>query len=248
MAVEVEQESAPKPPKVLITIPNTGHIGTKTHETCYQMFTDRRVSGSVSAPQDPHPLVCMNRIVKGILEEDYDFWINLDWRVAPCRNPVDLVLLDHDIIGMPYLITGPLDLEAKGWFHTAFMETPSGGWKEAAGEAGKGGLQVVHGIGTGAMVVSRRVLEHPKMKAPFLPRWDTDGLPQLGMDLSFCKKARAAGFKVETHYGYPAEHVTEVHLGKLVQNVKSYYEDQERKSPNGSIASQDAVAGGQQHG
>ena len=66
------------------------------------------------------------------------------------------------------------------------------------------GLQEVDAIGTGCMLIKRKVLE--ALEAPFTRIWNKDGTMDTGVDFHFCEQAKAKGFKVWAHYDYLCNH------------------------------------------
>ncbi len=72
------------------------------------------------------------------------------------------------------------------------------------------------------MLIHRRVLEHTKMKEPFLR--STVLREVISEDLNFCYRARKAGFKVYTHFDYPCGHLKEVEalsLWRFISDMKA---------------------------
>lgn len=146
-----------------------------------------------------------NIIVKKFLETDYDFLLLFGDDGCPLKNPLDLVLLDKDIVVCP---TPQWNDSDTGFpIYWIAMEKVTDGYKEYKK---KEGLQEVDAVGSGNMLISRRVLE--KVEAPFMRKWDKDGIAELGLDFNFCEKAKEKGFKVWAHYDYPSCHFKELNL------------------------------------
>lgn len=141
-----------------------------------------------------------NNIVKQFLKTDCDFLLMIDHDNVPCRNPLDLVLLDKDIIGCPYL---QVKNNETGWMALKKLKD---GYNQVKI---KGDLQEVDAVGTGVILIARRVLE--KVKIPFERKWK-GGFPLLGLDFYFCEKAKKLGFKIWVHWKYLASHYKEVNL------------------------------------
>lgn len=70
----------------------------------------------------------------------------------------------------------------------------------------------VASAGTGVMLIRRRVLEHPDLRAPFVDQFNEYGIRIHGHDLRFCERARDAGFKVGSVLLSPASHYKTVDL------------------------------------
>lgn len=71
--------------------------------------------------------------------------------------------------------------------------------------------------GTGAMLIRRKVLEHPGMRAPFRDVFDEYGIRAVGHDIEFCKRAKRLGFKVGTVLESPASHYKVIDLLNVVR-------------------------------
>ena len=72
------------------------------------------------------------------------------------------------------------------------------------------GLLEVDAVGSGVMLIARRVLE--KVKIPFERKWNDEGVPIKGLDFYFCDKAKALGFKIFVHWEYLCSHFKKVDL------------------------------------
>jgi len=66
--------------------------------------------------------------------------------------------------------------------------------------------------GTGVILIHRRVLEHPAMRAPFVDEFDEFGIRMTGHDLAFCTRARELGFRVGSALDAPCSHYKDVDL------------------------------------
>ncbi len=84
-------------------------------------------------------------------------------------------------------------------------------------EVGSDATPEVKEGGAGALFASAQVLDHPEMRGAFAFEFDEWGMTTVGEDHVFCRRARAAGFKVHAALGYPCGHVQAV-------NLKSVYE------------------------
>lgn len=164
-----------------------------------------------------------NNIVKKFLETDFDYLMMLDCDIIPSENIFNLVDFDKDIIGGLCFacksrqgndVLVPLVLERR------LEEGKDGaGWRYRTMDAkGNEGLMECDAIGTGCMIIARRVLEHPKMKPAFVNYYDKDGLRIEGLDLSFCRRAQELGFKIYCHLDYPCSHWCDMDLKKIYNN------------------------------
>lgn len=157
----------------------------------------------------------LNRIVKDILEKytDYDYWLTFDDDNPPTKNPLDLVERDKDIIGFPTPVWANMKKGDQPYYYNALdKKIGTDGWTPASGK----GLTKVDVVGSGCMLIHRRVLE--SMDKPiFMREYDNDGLVTRGHDYLFCENARNKGFEVWTHFDYPCLHFNETELGEQIR-------------------------------
>lgn len=161
-----------------------------------------------------------NNIVKRFLETDFDYLMMLDCDIIPPTDIFNLVDFDKDIIGglcfacksrQGREILIPLILKRKKEDKRDDVE-----WKYSVIEVeGNEGLMECDAVGTGCIIIARRVLEHPKMKPAFVNYYDKDGLRIEGLDLSFCRRTQELGFKIYCHLDYPCSHWCDMDLMKI---------------------------------
>lgn len=175
-----------------------------THQNKYRLFLTYPAAKPISNNR--------NHIVKDFLKRtEYDYLLMFDNDIIPPLNVLDLVDFDKDIIGgvcfgfMDNSII-PLVVDDNTPENMAKGEKPFL-VKEMEGDEG---LVECGGLGTGLMIIKREVLE--KVKAPFSNIYDEDGIKTMGLDFSFCKKARALGYKVFTHTDFLCSHWTQMDL------------------------------------
>lgn len=205
-------------PRVLISLPHTGQIHTSTVNAIEQLILpDQRVQLQVIRPSAVPFENNMNQVIQYCLQGDWDFWINLDSDQAPLKNPLDLVFLDKDVIGLP---TPAVKFGQAGWENPFFWSVYRWDEKREAYfvykyQPDQGPLQEVDAVGSGCWVVARRVLE--ALQHPLQQHWDEHGILQMGGDVSFCRKARAQGFRIFAHYDYPCRHFKTVDLYEVMK-------------------------------
>ena len=71
---------------------------------------------------------------------------------------------------------------------------------------GRDALTECDAIGTGCLLVRRRVFEDKDLKIPFQAGYDQWGQMVLTEDIRFCEKARRAGYKVYADFAQFADH------------------------------------------
>ena len=187
-----------RPIKLYLAILNKGWI---RREIVYKVLPDMvHTEGVELIFEEPsiswHNPICSNRnrIVKRFLKTDCDFLLMMDDDIVPQHNPAQLVFADKDIIGSPAKIRqdGGFNWVAyvynkvvKGYVPVDFSEMDA-----------RFDLYPVDIVGTGCIMIKRRVLE--KLKAPFLIKFNRDGICEMGTDFAFCEKAKKAGFEIYT--------------------------------------------------
>lgn len=205
-------------PRVLLSLPHTGtnHVANSAAVES-MMLVDQRVQlhcvRSSGRPIESN----LNTIAKNFLEGDWDYWINLDDDQAPLKNPIDLIFLDKDVIGLPTPTTRPKDAGVLNPFcwNVYDWDENENSFRPHQVLADSEPLQEVDAVGSGCWVVARRVLE--AVKKPLSSVFDDDGVRAMGGDLSFCVKAKKAGFKIFVHYDYPCRHFKTVDLYEIMR-------------------------------
>lgn len=144
-----------------------------------------------------------NRIATQFLETDFDYLFMMD-SDNPCpKNVLDLVELDKDVISLPT----PINMNWGGVTNIFWNVFGEDGLPSKA--TGKG-LQEVDKVGTGCILIHRRVLE--KLKNPFTEVRDETGLRIVGTDIAFSNKCKEAGFNIYVHWDYQCRHYKELDL------------------------------------
>lgn len=207
------------PSKILVTVPTRG---TPAAETVMALQAIRD-----AAPGLPpiHYLstrlsVCdgRNRIVRRFLESSADFLVMCDDDIIPHAGLLRLAEHGLDIVAAPVLIVReehsvpiPNVFEydqkiEKFWpLRDTFKHTESGALIECTG------------VGTGVIGLSRRVLEHADLVAPFRHRWDAHGQMVMTEDLTFCIRALAAGFRIYADYHLLSDQIVRTNITGLAQ-------------------------------
>jgi GT2 family glycosyltransferase len=167
----------------------------------------------------------LHHIVRDFCKSDFDFWLSMDSDNPPMKNPLDLVELDKDVLGLPTPVwhytnkpgERPIYWNAYDYVveSDAYREHPT-----------RDGLQRVDAIGTGCFLLARRVFDHPGMReAPFRRKLHPDGTVHKGNDISFCERARARGFEIWAHYGYPCWHYNDnIELAEVESAIRGLWE------------------------
>ena len=224
--------------KVMLTIPNTGWIHFTVVKAMLGIYADSRLNISLLMPTKQPSEHNRNYIVTRFLDSDNQYLISIDSDNPPMSLMTDLVFEDKDIIGLSTTIwkllahqLGKYPLELNGYMYHEKT-------REIEGEIVKGhkqntdatGIKEVDAIGTGCFIVARRVFEHPEMqKGCFLRSYDEKGIPILGSDLAFCKKAKESGFKIWCSYDHVCVHIKEMSLREMAHGFGSWADPPKQK-------------------
>lgn len=205
--------------KILFSVPNTGWIHKLVVMRAISIIQDSRYHVTFISPTHNPYENNLHHIINEFMAGDYHFWLNIDSDNPPTRNPLDLVELDLDIIGLPtpvWHFTDKIKGERPIYWNAYKWNEKEGGYNEWKV---KEGLQEVDAIGTGCFLINRRVFNHPSMRiAPFQRIWNKDGTVSLGNDIAFCQRAKENGFSIHAHYDYPCDHMNELPLNEVVKS------------------------------
>lgn len=209
--------------KILISVPNTGYIHKHVVFVLLKLKMEAKYPFQIILPTHNPYENNLHHIVKDFMEGDYDYWLNIDSDNPPTKNPLDLIELNKDIIGLPTPVVH-FEREKLGEqpvYWNAYDYVPE---KDAyKPHEPKEGLQKVDAVGTGCVLISRRVFENQQMRqAPFLRKTLPDGRVDKGNDISFCERAREQGFEIYAHYDYNCLHFNEVEVNEMVEQFMAY--------------------------
>ena len=184
--------------KVLVAVLHMGSCRVEVADVLLKLQQDGRhdidIGFFTSVPGESN----RNTICKKVVDDKYDYVVMIDNDNPPTKNPLDLIDFRLDIIGLP-------TPTFKGKIMMAVKE------KAPDGEMGnRDGLQEVEWVGSGCLVLSRKVLE--EIKAPFMRVWNENGIAVVGQDKAFCERAKEKGFRVWVHWDYVCSHFKEIDL------------------------------------
>lgn len=212
----VEQRDKSK--GVYVAILNQGHVRAElsylitdmTHQNKYRLFVAYPAAKPISNNR--------NQIVRDFLSKpEYDYLMMIDSDIVPPLNILDLVDHQKDVMGavcFAYMDNAIVPLVLEKIPNLKPGEKPY----QVKEVEGTEGLIEVDAIGSGVIVMSRKVLE--AVKAPFENKYDENGIKTLGLDLSFCKKAKELGFKVYCHLDFICSHWTPVDLKDIYKALQ----------------------------
>ncbi len=210
--------------KVLISFPNTGYIHKLVFMAGMRLISDRRYDIKIIVPTHNPYENNLHHIVNDFIGGNYDYWLNIDADNPPMNNPLDLIELDKDIIGCPtpvYHFTNKVKGE-RPWYENAYQYSPM---EKAYREyPDKQGLQKVDAVGTGCILIARRVFDHPEMrKGAFTRKLNKDGTVNKGNDISFCERATENGFQIFAHFDYRCQHFNELEMHEVIRAFHGVY-------------------------
>ena len=211
--------------RILITVPNQHWIHKLVVHKMMLLLQDGRYRVNILMPSHKPYVNNLHHIVNDFINDNYDFWLNIDSDNPPIHNPLDLVELNRDVIGLPTPIWHFKD-EKKGerpvYWNAYDYDSSVDAYREHINRAG---LQKVDAIGTGCFLVHRRVFKNKELqKGAFMRKWNEDGTMNKGNDISFCERVRSQGFEIYCHYDYPCGHFSEIELNEVVKAFRGMYE------------------------
>ncbi len=210
--------------KILVSVPNTKMIHKLVCLATDKILLDGRYDVTIIRPTHNPYENNLHHIVNDFMKGDFDFWLNIDSDNPPINNPLDLVKYNLDVIGLPtpvYHFTDKIKGE-RPWYENSYEYVPEqDAYKEYTN---KQGLQKVDAVGTGCMLIARRVFEDSEMrKAPFQRLYNKDGTVERGNDIAFCERATKQGFKIFAHYDYRCQHFNELEMHEVIHAFHGVY-------------------------
>jgi len=197
--------------KVLVSICNTGNVKADLINLPILLGQEKEVMMKIVQSEIKPYQNNLNVLAKRVLDDGYDYWLNLDSDVVPNKNPLELVKLDKDVIFCPYPQWNNVDKFPIYW---VAMDKVADGYKPVQFQDG---MVEVDAVATGCTLIHRRVLE--KIKAPFERIWNEDGIQEKGIDFNFCDKVKENDFKIYANFDYYANHYKSLNL----VDVLSYF-------------------------
>ncbi len=207
------------PASVYCAVPTRGNVLSATVE---QLDRLRDIHGFSRVQYMPGRLSVTdprNRIVRDFLFSGKEWLWMVDDDVIPHSKVWQLFEHGKDIIGAPYFMVRPptnvaipcvlkWNEKLKAYSH----------WPKPFGRSG---VEEIDAIGTGCIVIHRRVLEHPDLRPAFQLGVNALGVQVMTEDVLFCKKAKAVGFQVWVDWDVHADHL---HSGISLNSIHMGYE------------------------
>lgn len=205
---------------VYITVPNgSGWLHKTVHFAICKMLADRRYIIRHDCPTHSPYVNNLHRCVKDFLNGGEDYWLSLDDDNPPINNPLDLIEYDLDVVGCPTPVwCNKVKGDRPYYFNALLWDEKEQAYRP---HENMNGLQEVDAIGSGCMLIARRVISKLRDQQPFMRQWNKDGTVDVGGDYSFCQKVKKAGFKVWAHFDYPCHHFNEVSLIEVIESMNA---------------------------
>mgnify|MGYP003145652244 CR=1 FL=1 len=220
---------------VYVAILNQGNVRVELAGLATEMTHQRKYRLHLSYPSAKPISNNRNEIVQDFLSKpEYDYLMMIDSDIIPPLNILDLVDHQKPIMGcvcFAYMDDGIIPLILKE-IPEEERKDPRKPYKVMDLE-GDEGVAEVDAIGTGLIVIRRDVLEALENEQPFCNRYDEKGLKTLGLDLSFCQKAKAKGFQIFAHLDYICSHWVKINLKDVYQAVSTANEIKLQKIKQG---------------
>lgn len=187
--------------KVYIGILSMGEVSDRLALVLCKMINNKDYSVELGFVGAKRVEASRNIIAREFLKSECDYLLMIDEDNPPLRNPLELLKEGKDIIVFP----------------TPIMYNKRVMWNIERQDPDKPltGMEKVKSGGTGCILIKRKVLE-TMWEAPFDTEVDKFGVTTKGVDIKFCEDARANGFSVWTHWGYPCEHYKRINLLELL--------------------------------
>jgi len=193
-----------KKKKILVAVLNENHVWRDLSENLSVMKNNPDYDVDIRYFDEKPISNNRNIIVQRFLAGNWDYLLMLDSDTVPPPSVVNLADYQKDIIGALYFMYKNTEIMP------VIFKRAEEGLYEPIRIDNKDGVVEVDAIGTGCIMLSRKVLED--VKAPFLNEYDADGIKLFGLDISFCQKAKKKGYKVYANLDYVCDHWKTVNL------------------------------------
>jgi hypothetical protein len=204
-------------PKVLISVPNLGEIDRFVVARLFELYDDDRFDSKLAFPSTTPSEACRSHALRQFLAGEFEWWLSIDADNPPAGNPLDLIDYDCDLVGCPTPVWRHNSRDEPTLTWNAYRKHKDG-YEPLPMRPGVG-MEEVDAIGTGCFLAHRRIFAGDVLERPFQRLWNPDGTVELGSDLAFCERVKAAGFKVHVHWGYPCNHFSTVNLADVMAIV-----------------------------
>ena len=193
-----------------IAVLNQGNVRPELSDLLLRLDKQNKYRITVSYPAKKPITLNRNSICKKFLETDFDYLLMMDGDCPPMVNAqrlLDMADYDKDIIGGVCFgfinnMINPFVMKRRADYRYDMVNTNI-----------NSGVVEVDAIGSGNMMIARRVLE--KLPFPFRNEYDPEGIKTKGLDFNFCRRAKDLGYKVWCDTDMLVSHWTTIDLLKM---------------------------------
>ena len=205
-------------PTVLLWLPSyDGWYHARLTIAVERMLRDRRYDVTPERAIVKPVEYSRNLAAEKAVNEEYDWLIMMDNDNPPLRNPLDLIELDKDIVGVPTPIFKQSLMNAghNPLIWNVFVDKDNDLGYEYVPYGDHGLMKVDGGVGTGCILIRTKILKEmlDNNETPFVYAYKE------GEDLYFCRAARQKGYEVWAHWDYACDHMKEVSLLALARAI-----------------------------
>ena len=194
--------------KILVAVLNQGSTSVGLSDSLMQMKSSPDYDVEIEFHNEKPISNNRNKICQRFLgQEEYDYLLMIDGDIVPPPSVINLADYQKDVVGALCFMW-----QQGVVMPVAFNRRPEGMYKQIEPDKCDGMVEV-DAIGTGCIMLSRKVLE--EVKAPFMNEYDPDGIKIFGLDIAFCRRAKEKGFKVYVNTDYICDHWTTVNLKSI---------------------------------
>jgi len=189
---------------VLISVLNQGEVRPELVDLLFRLRDGGKYKIGIEYPAKKPIAYNRNDICKRFLETEYDYLLMIDSDCVPNEKVLELADYDKDIIGATCFgflknMIVPFVMRQRQDFKYDIVDADL-----------NNGIVEVDAIGSGVMMIARRVLEN--LPFPFRNEYDPEGIKTKGLDFNFCRRAKLLGYKVFCDTDILASHWTTIDL------------------------------------
>ena len=221
------------PSKVWVAVPTRGSVGFNTLRRLEQIRADNPGLPAIHYEAGRLSVASVrNEIVRKFLATGCEVLLMVDDDVVPHRDILamsqyvrqsEIVTATgprYDIVGAPYmLLRQPIAMIATP---CVFLRGEGGGYRFLPEIFTKTGLVEWDAMGSGCMMIARRVLEDRRC-LPFSLGVDEDGVMVMTEDIIFCLRAKDAGYTIAADFSRFADHWNEISLNAIHKGYRDAF-------------------------
>jgi len=191
---------------IMLAVLNQGDIRVEMTDLLFKLSRQGKYKLTIEYPAKKPISYNRNDLCKRFLETDADYLLMFDGDCIPqnAERVLDMADYDKDIIGAVCFgfskrMIVPFAMKQREDYKYDVQDL-----------ALNQGVVEVDGIGSGNMMIARRVLEN--IPFPFRNDYDPEGIKMRGLDFNFCRRAKKLGYSVWCDTDNLVSHWTTVDL------------------------------------